>query len=55
MYIDIETNEIITTEQLFSEYESMRSAQPEEYNYSFADYVHNCLTENNGTLEKIRS
>ena len=55
MYIDIETNEIISTEQLLAEYESMRSAQPEEYNYSFADYVHNCMTENNGTLERYHS
>lgn len=53
MYIDIETGDIVTTEQLQSEYENMKQWQPEEYMYSFAEYVRNCLTENNGTLERI--
>lgn len=53
MYIDIETNETITTEQLFKEYTENKQNAPEEYNYSFAEYINNCLTRNNGTLEKI--
>ena len=51
MWIDIETGEIITAVQLRSEYERMRQEQPEEYEYSFEEYIRNCKTENNGTLE----
>lgn len=53
MYIDIETGEHVTTEQLYSEYMKNRQEQPEEYNYSFAEYIRNSLTTNNGTLERI--
>ena len=53
MYRDIETGEAVTIEQLHKEYEQMKQEQPDEYGYSFMDYVHNCLTENNGTLERI--
>ena len=53
MYIDIESGDIITIEQLMSEYENMKKNQPDEYGYSFPEYIRNCLTENNGTLERI--
>ena len=53
MFYDIEAGELVTLEQLRAEYEANRAAQPEEYNYSFADYVVNSLTSHNGTLERI--
>lgn len=53
MFFDIESGEYITTEQLFSEYIENRKSNPDEYSYSFPEYVKNCLTVNNGTLEKI--
>lgn len=53
VYIDIESGETITTEQRYSEYMRNRQEQPDEYNYSFAEYIRNSLTTNNGTLERI--
>lgn len=53
MFLDIESGEKITLGQLMEEYEQNRQALPSEYNYSFDDYVKNCLVENNGTLERL--
>lgn len=53
MYYDIESCETVTTEQLYNEYMRNRQEQPDEYNYSFAEYIKNSLTTNNGTLERI--
>lgn len=51
-FLDIETNEIITTERLYEEYkENMQSGNYELV--SFSEYVYNCLTANNGTLEVL--
>ena len=52
MYIDIESGKTVTTEQLYTEYMHMKREQPSEYDYTFPEYVRNCLTENNGTLER---
>ena len=53
-FYDIESEEIITIEQLETEYNECRKSQPNEYNYSFTEYVKNCMTANNGTLELIK-
>ena len=53
MFLDIESGEKVTLGQLMEEYEQNRKAMPSEYNYSFDEYVANCLTENNGTLERL--
>ena len=50
MWIDINSNEIVTAVQLRKEYEENKKNQPEEYNYSFEDYIQNCLAKNNGSL-----
>jgi len=47
---DIESNEEVTEAQLFQEYTEAKKAQPDEYNYSFSNYIENSLTVNNGTL-----
>ena len=53
LFIDIETGATVTMGQLFAEYIEKQESNPEEYNYSFSDYIKNSLTENDGTLEII--
>lgn len=54
LFYDIESKEIITEKQLYSEYIENKNALPDEYNYPFSDYIRNCLTTSNGTLEIIK-
>lgn len=54
LFIDIESGEKITLEQLKKEYNENRQIQPTEYNYSFTDYIRNCMTTHNGTLELVK-
>ena len=54
MWIDCESGEIVTREQLFSEFSMLKSEQPDEYNYSFADYIRNCESKN-GTLTRLEA
>ena len=49
---DIESNEIITTEQLYKEY-SEKLLTGEIDPMMFSEFVYNSLTLNNGTLEII--
>lgn len=50
---DTNTGEIITEEELRKEFEELEKETPEEYDYSFGNYIRNC-TDKNGTLEEIR-
>lgn len=50
---DLEFNIIITEEDLRRTFEHLRREKPDEYNYSFEDYIRNC-TGKDGTLEEIR-
>lgn len=53
-FFDIESRETITESQLYSEYiENMKSGN--YANVTFAEYVNNCLTINNGALEAIQN
>ena len=47
IYYDTETEEYITESDLFEEYESYLD-NPESENISFAQFINNCLTINNG-------
>lgn len=47
---DISTGEIITEEELRKEFEKLKKETPEEYDYSFNQYLLNCSE----TLEEIR-
>ena len=47
---DISTGEIITEEELREEFEKLKKETPEEYDYSFNQYLLNCSE----TLEEIR-
>lgn len=50
---DTETGNIITEEELKAEFEELKSGSPEEYNYTFSEYIRNC-TAKNGFLEEIK-
>lgn len=52
-FYDIESEKIVSVLELHNEYTENRKSFPEEFNYSFSEYVNNCLTINNGTLEVI--
>ena len=49
---DIEYDEYITFEQLEREYEELKAQRQTEAE-TFSDYVSNCMTYNNGTLEEV--
>lgn len=53
-YRDTETGNIITEEELQTEFEELKSGSPEEYNYTFSEYIRNC-TAKNGFLEEIKT
>ena len=50
LYKDIETNEVLTIEQLQSEYTELKANNNTECE-TFKEYLASCL---NGTLEKIK-
>lgn len=52
-FYDIESGEIITSATLYREYLANKAAAPDEFRYSFLDYIKNCLTAHNGTLERM--
>ena len=52
IYYDINAEEYITESDLFEEYEDYLD-NPESENINFAQFINNCLTINNGTLERV--
>ena len=50
---DLEFDIIVTEEELLRTFKHLQREQPDEYNYSFENYIRNC-TDKNGTLEEIR-
>ena len=52
IYYDTEREEYITERQLRNEYEDYLDEQDND-RISFAQFVNNCLVENNGTLERV--
>ena len=53
-YRDIKTGNIITESELKSKFEEMKTENPEEYNYTFTEYIHNCSAKN-GFLKEIKT
>lgn len=54
MWRDIESGELVTAEMLMREYLEHLREEPQEYeNVTFAEFVENCMTRNNGTLEEV--
>lgn len=52
-YFDTETREIITEEVLAETLEELKEYDPTYREITLAQYINNCLTINNGTLEEI--
>ena len=50
---DLEFDIIVTEEELLRTFKHLQREQPDEYNYSFENYIRNC-TDKNVTLEEIR-
>ena len=51
-FLDIETGEIIT-EQLLAETLDLLKEDPDYKDITLNQYINNCLTINNGTLEEV--
>lgn len=52
IYMDTETAQIITEQELRTEFYDLRAEQPETYGYSFECYVRNCCGKN-GFLQEM--
>lgn len=52
LFRDTETGEIIHENELKQIFAKLKEEQPEEYNYTFWEYIKNCLSKN-GFLEEI--
>lgn len=50
---DLEFDIIVTEEELLRTFKHLQREQPDEYNYSFENYIRNC-TDKDGTLSEIR-
>jgi hypothetical protein len=51
VYYDINTEEYITESDLFEEYE--KYLDEGNYDVTFSQFINNCLTTNDGTLERV--
>ena len=52
-FYDINTEEIVTEDDLARELAALKLEDHEHYDVTLEDYINNCLTHNNGTLEEI--
>ena len=52
-FYDIETEKVITFEELKEEFQQLKASGDTE-SETFFDYLSNCMTYNNGSLEEIR-
>ena len=52
IFIDIEDMRFVTEKELRQEFEQLKREQPEEYDYTFKQYIQNC-TSKNGTLKEV--
>ena len=50
---DLEFDIIVTEGELLRTFKHLQREQPDEYNYSFENYIRNC-TDKDGTLKEIR-
>lgn len=53
-FYDINTEEVVTEEQLARELEVLKTEDHEHDGWTLEDYITNCLTRNNGTLEEVQ-
>ena len=50
---DLEFDIIVTEEELLKTFKHLQREQPNEYDYSFENYIRNCI-DKDGTLSEIR-
>ena len=50
---DLEFDIIVTEEELLRTFRHLQRERPDEYNYSFENYIRNCI-DKDGTLSEIR-
>ena len=50
---DLEFDTIVTEEELLKTFKHLQRERPDEYNYSFENYIRNCI-DKDGTLLEIR-
>lgn len=43
-FYDHETGEIISATQLYREFVALKNEDPDTYDYSFSEYIENCLS-----------
>lgn len=53
LYRDTENGNIITIDELAAEFDELKATTPDEYDYSFIQYLNNCLSKN-GFLEAVK-
>ena len=53
VFFDIETAQMITDRELLEEYFLLQKGDPSYMEITFEQYINNCLTINNGTLEEV--
>lgn len=51
-WADNESGEVITEMQLYREFTELKAALPDEFNYSFEEYILNC-EHKNGSLTRV--
>jgi len=51
-FVDTETDEVLTIEDLRTEYEELKASGETEAE-TFGNYISNCQWYNNGTLEEV--
>lgn len=51
LYLDRETGKTISRAELEQEFQTLKSDDPESYNYTFSEYLHDCLGKNGSLME----
>ena len=53
IYGDTESGELVSLKTLKTEFRELKAEAPEEYNYTFEQYLNNACSKN-GFLERVR-
>lgn len=53
LFYDTNTGEVLTDDDLARELAELQKQDHEHDGWTLADYIYNCLTINNGTLEEL--
>lgn len=51
LYLDRETGKTVSRAELEQEFEQLKSDDPESYNYTFSEYLRDCLGKNGSLME----